>query len=220
MKNKKVLIVDMDAQGSSIETFNIDPDNLEHTIYDVLIGEKKVEDVLVKLDKNLDILPSNYNMNFLEFDILPETEKYPFPAFFKLLEKALETIKDDYDYILIDTPPSMGLVQMNVLTIADKVIIPIVPETYAMKGLPRIIKGINEFKKVHNPKLEIAGVVFTMVDYRTALHSDYAQKIKAYCKEFDIHYFESEIKKSIRFADAIASEGKPATLTKYKKNDK
>ena len=67
---------------------------------------------------------------------------------------------------------------MNVLTIADKVIIPIVPETYAMKGLPRIIKGINEFKKVHNPKLEIAGVVFTMVDYRTALHSDYAQKIK------------------------------------------
>ena len=93
MKNKKVLIIDMDGQGSSIETFNIDPDNLEHTIYDVLIGEKKVEDVLVKLDKNLDILPSNYNMNFLEFDILPETEKYPFPAFFKLLEKALEDHK-------------------------------------------------------------------------------------------------------------------------------
>ena len=189
MKKKKVLIVDTDGQGSSIEAFGIDPDNLEHTIYDVLIGEKKAKDVLVKLDKNLDILPSNFNMNFFEFDILPEIQKYPFPTYFRLLEKALETIKDDYDYILIDTPPSMGLVQMNVLAIADKVIIPVVPETFAMKGLPRILKGINDFKNTHNPSLEIAGVVFMMVDYRTALHSEYAQKIKAYCKEIENSLF-------------------------------
>ena len=86
------------------------------------------------------------NMNFLEFDILPEIQKYPFPTYFKLLEKSIETIKNDYDYILIDTPPSMGLVQMNVLAIADKIIVPVVPETFAMKGLPRILKGINDFK--------------------------------------------------------------------------
>ena len=219
MKNKKVLIVDTDGQGSSIEAFGFDPDNLKHTIYDVLIGQKRAKDVIVKLDKNLDILPSNFDMNFFEFDILPEIEKYPFPTYFRLLEKALETIKNDYDYILIDTPPSMGLVQMNVLAIADKIIIPVVPETFSMKGLPRILKGINDFKKEQNPKLEIAGVVFTMVDYRTSLHSDFAPKIKQYCINSGIHYFESEIKKSIRFADATASEGKPATLTKYKKNE-
>ena len=138
---------------------------------------------------------------------------------FRLLEKALETIKDDYDYILIDTPPSMSLVQINVLAIADKVIIPIVPETFAMKGLPRILKAINGFKAKYNTSLEIAGIVFMMVDYRTALHSEYAQQIKAYCESSGIHYFESEIKKSIRFADATASEGKPATLTIFKNNE-
>lgn len=221
MKNKKVLIVDTDGQGSSIEAFGVNPDNLKYTIYDVLIGQKKAKDVIVKLDKNLDILPSNYNMNFIEFDILPNINKYPNFIYFKLLEKALETIKDDYDYILIDTPPSMGLVQMNVLSIANKVIIPVVPETFAMTGLPRILKGINDFKNTHNPSLEIAGVVIMMIDYRTSLHSVYAQQIKSYCKDdIKIKCFDSEIRKSIRFADAVASEGKPATLTKYVKNDK
>ena len=195
------------------------PTILEHTIYDVLIGEKKAKDVKRNIAKNLDILPSNFNMNFFEFDILPEIQKYPFPSYFRLLEKALEDIKNDYDYILIDTPPSMGLVQMNVLAIADKVIIPVVPETFAMKGLPRILKGINDFKNTHNPSLEIAGVVIMMVDYRTNLHTEYAQNIKQYCGDIKIDIFESEIKESIRFADAVAKEGKPATLTKYKKNE-
>ena len=218
---KKVLIVDTDGQGSSIEAFGIDPDNLEHTIYDVLLGKKKAEDVKIKLAKNIDILPSNYNMNFLEFDILPKIENYPNRDYFKLIEKAIKPIKDDYDYILIDTPPSMGLVQMNVLSMADKIIVPVVPETHAMKGLYRILKGINEFKIENKLSLEIVGVIIMMVDYRTSLHSEYAQQIKSYCKDVvKIKCFETEIRKSIRFADAVASENKPATLTKYVKNDK
>jgi chromosome partitioning protein len=214
---KKVLIIDTDGQGSSSEAFGYEPDDFNDTMYDVLMGDKKPEDVVIKVDKYLHILPSNSDLNFLEFDVLTNFEKFPNP--YSLLENAVKEFTKQYDYVFIDTPPSMGLIQMNVLKMANKVIIPVVPEKFAVKGLPRILKAINDYKKQENPELEISGVVIMMVDYRTFLHSEYSPMIKKYCEDNGIHIFDSEIKDSIRFATATAEDGVPATWTKVKKND-
>jgi chromosome partitioning protein len=208
---KRVLIVDTDGQGNTSIAFGLKPQEFEHTIYDVLTGEKTAKEVIVPVNKHLDILPANDQMNFLEFDILPNIQQYGQP--FSLLKKALEDIKDDYSYIFIDTPPSMGLVAGNVLAASTKVIIPFVPELFAVSGLIRVIEAIDDFKAKENPALEVAGIIGMMVDSRTTLHSDMLQQARRYCVENDLTMFETIIPKSIRFANATAFEGKPAVWT-------
>lgn len=215
---KKVLIIDTDGQGNSSIAFGItQPNDIENTIYDVLMGEKKIEDVVIKISSNLHICPANKDMNFLEFDILPNLDKHGEP--FKLLSKHVKSIQDQYDYIFIDTPPSMGLVSGNVLSVADKVIIPFAPETFGVNGLINVIEGVNDFKSSHNPNLEIAGVVGMMVDSRTSLHPELLKQARMYCYEHDIKMYDTIIPASVRFANATAYDGVPATWTKLKKND-
>jgi chromosome partitioning protein len=208
---KRVLLVDTDGQANTSIAFNLKPQDFEYTIYDVLTGEKTAKEVIVPVNEYLDILPSNNDMNFLEFDILPNIQQYAKP--FSLLKNALEEIKDSYSIVLIDTPPSMGLVTGNVLAAADKVIIPFVPETFAVSGLVRVIEAIEDFKSKENPALEIAGIVGMMVDSRTTLHSEMLQQARRYCVENDLKMFETIIPKSIRFANSTAYEGQPATWT-------
>ncbi|MGX1402370.1 cellulose biosynthesis protein BcsQ [Bradyrhizobium japonicum] len=149
----------------------------------------------------------------MEFDILPNIQQYTRP--FSLLKNALEEVKDIYDFIFIDTPPSMGLVAGNVLAASDKVIIPFVPEMFAVSGLIRVIEAIQDFKSKQNPALEVSGIVGMMVDSRTTLHSEMLQQARRYCMENDLTMFETIIPKSIRFANSTAYEGKPATWTDY-----
>lgn len=210
---KKVLIVDTDGQGNSSLAFGINPNELDKTIYDVMLGNVETKDAIINISPNIDLLPANDEMNFLDFDILGNIKQYQQP--FHLLRNALEAIRGAYDYIFIDTPPAMSLVAGNVLVASDKVIIPFVPETFAVKGLIRIIEAINEFKSKDNPNLEVEGVVGMMVQNGTVLHSQMLQQARRYCLENDITMYETVIPKSIRFANSTAYEGKPATLTDY-----
>jgi chromosome partitioning protein len=212
--NKKILIIDTDGQGNASIAFGLNPHEYKDTLYDVLVGEKRLKDIIIEIEDNIHIAPSNNDMNFLEFDILPDIQQYNKP--FELLRKAIEDVKDDYDYIFIDTPPSMGLVAGNVLSVADKVIIPFAPEMFAVTGLIRVVEAINEFKNKENPSLEIEGVVGMMVDGRTKLHSEMLEQAKGYCMSKDIKMYETLIPKSIRFANSFAYEQKPATMTDYR----
>ncbi|MCP1146761.1 ParA family protein [Lysinibacillus endophyticus] len=210
-EKKKILIIDTDGQGNSSIAFGLNPSEFENTIYDVLLGHTNVENVIVTVDDYIDIIPANEDMNFLEFDILPDIQHYDKP--FTLLKRSIQGILHNYDYVFIDTPPSMGLVVGNVLTTADKVIIPFVPETFGVKGLIRIISAINDLKNRENPNLEILGVVGMMVDSRTILHSEMLQQARRFCLENELQMFETIIPRSIRFANSTAYDGKPATMT-------
>lgn len=210
-EKKKILIIDTDGQGNSSIAFGLNPSEFQDTIFDVLLGQTEMENVIVKIDEYIDIVPANEDMNFFEFDILPGIQKYDQP--FHLLRKSMQSVLNNYDYVFIDTPPSMGLVAANVLTAADKVIIPFVPEVFGVKGLIRIVEAINDLKESENPNLDILGVVGMMVDSRTVLHSEMLQQARRYCLEHEIHMFETIIPRSIRFANSTAYDGKPATWT-------
>lgn len=209
--DKKVLIIDTDSQGNASASFGLKPDEMADTLYDVMVKGKHAKEVIIKASDNIDILPSNADSAFLELDILPRLDEYPNP--FGLLTKAIDEVRDDYDIILIDTPPSLGMIIGNVLTVSDKIIIPFVPEVFAIQGLVRALKAIDDFKKRENSKLEIAGVIPMMVDTRTTLHSEMLQTTRRYCLENGIHMFETIIPRSIRFASSTAYQGLPATLT-------
>lgn len=219
---KKVLIVDTDGQGNASIAFGmVQPNDLENTVYDVIMGKAKPEDVIWKVEDEeyrelLHILPANKDMNFLEFDILPNLHKFGGDPF-RILKNSLGDFLNQYDYVLIDTPPSMGLVAGNVLALADKVIIPFAPETFGVNGLINVIEGVNDFKRDTNPDLKIAGVLGMMVNSRTWLHGELLQKARQYCESKNIKMFETVIPSSIRFANATAAEGKPATWTKERK---
>ena len=213
---KKVLIIDLDGQGNASMAFGVkDPHNeIEFTIYDVLMGDKKPEDVLLKIDKNLHILPSNKDMNMFEFDILPNLKHYGNP--FLLLKKAVSEFVKDYDYVFVDTPPSLGLVQGNALAMAEHILIPFHPEPYSDIGLISVIEVINEFKKNHNPELEISGVVGMKMEKINKVHNELFPLALQYCLQNNIHVFDTRIPKTVRFASSTAYEGKPATLTDLK----
>jgi chromosome partitioning protein len=205
---KRVLIIDMDGQGNCCLAFGINPVGLERTIYDVLVGECSIGETMIKITKNLTLVPCSEDMNFLEFEVLQSPAKYPRP--FEILAPHVAKIKNDYDYILIDTPPSMGLATYNALTASEKVIIPFEPELFSNRGLIKILETIKDFKKMNNPGLEVAGVLAVKVDSRTYLHSDLLQAARKYCCQNDTPMFDTVIPRSIRFASASNYRGKPA----------
>ena len=213
-KDKKILIIDADGQGNASIAFGLNPYEIEDTLYDVLTKDVPIKDVAIEIEKNLHIVPSNNDMNFVEFDILPNIKQYSEP--FKLLKNAVEKVEKDYDYIFIDTPPSMGLIAGNVLATAHKVIIPFMPEMFAVTGLIRVVDAIVDFKESVNPDLKIEGIVGMMVDTRTNLHNEMVEKARAYSAKNDITMYETVIPKSIRFANSFAYEQKPATMTDYR----
>lgn len=224
---KKVLIIDTDGQGNSAMAFGIsNPHNeIQYTIYDVLMGDKTPEDIVISFDKSLGkfatgqlhILPANKQMNFLEFDVLTNLNKYRNP--FHLLKDAVSEFIKQYDYVFVDTPPSLGLVQGNVLTLADRVIIPFHPEPFGDVGLINVIDVINDFKSKENTDLEIAGVACMKVETVSAVHDDMLQIVRAYCHEQKIPVFETMIPKRARYVQSVAYDGRPSTLTRMKRQD-
>lgn len=213
-KDKKVLIIDTDNQGNVLVSFGINPDNVEMTVYDVLVDNVDPKQAIINVHPNIDVLPANDDMSFLEFDVLSNREKYPEP--FKMLQTALGSLHTEYSHVLIDSPPNLGLVQGNILTYADSVLIPFQPEGYSMRSLIKILNAIQNFKEQHNPSLGILGVVATLVDQRTTLHSEVLQQCRKYCFENGIKMFDTVIPRSVRFAASVAYERKPATLTEAK----
>lgn len=210
-KNGKVLIVDTDNQGNAALTFGQNPDALKTTLYDVLVEGADPRMAIFNVHTNIDMIGSNDDMTFYEFDVLTNRDKYPQP--FTLLKKALEKVQEDYDYVLVDTPPNLGLVTGMVLSYATGILIPFQPESYSMRSLVKILKAMDDFKKKHNLDLSVLGVVPTLVDQRTVLHSQVLQECRKFCNDKGIRMFDTVIPRSVRFASSVAYERLPATLT-------
>lgn len=207
-KGKKTLIIDTDGQGNSSLAFGKIPNNFAYTIADVFLGTHELRAVTVNLAENLDLVPANDDMNMLEFEVLTRLDMYPQP--FKLIEKQVNTIRGDYDYILIDMPPAMGLITGNVLMITDEILIPFVPESFGVQGFIRVVEAVKEFEEEQGKSVNICGVVGMMVDKRTSLHNEMITEAKMYCSQNEIHLFNTVIPRSIRFASATAYNQAPA----------
>lgn len=216
-KGKKVLIIDTDNQGNVSISFGKNPDEFSETIYNVLIEGTDPNGVITNVYENIDILPSNDDISFFEFDVISQPDKFNNPL--NLLKEAISKIEKPYDVILIDTPPNLGLIVGNVLNASDEVIIPFQPEVYSMRSLQKILFQIDSFKEQHNPALKVAGVVGTLVDNRTVLHSQVLQECRKFCFENGIKMFETVIPRSVRAANAIAYENLPVTLVEGKTNN-
>ncbi len=203
LKGRKVLVADMDAQGNATTGLGISKSELENSIYDVLINEVPVKSVVVKTDvENLYVLPSSIDLAGAEVELVGMKGRE------KRLAFALSKIKDDYDYIIIDCPPAIGLLTINALAAADGVLIPIQSEYYALEGLSQLVNTVKLVVKSLNPKLTIEGVLITMYDGRALISRQIADEIRKY---FGNKVFETLIPRNIRVSEA-PSYGKPVML--------
>jgi chromosome partitioning protein len=214
-EGNKVLIIDTDPQGSASISFAINPDHFENTLYDTLIGEVSPDKVIKNIYENIDILPANDDMAFFEIDII--SRKGNLDSLY-LLKSLVNKLDPFYDIILLDCPPNFGLTLGNILIASQELILPFQPEPYSMRSLQKIIKKIEEFKEEHNPSLRISGVVGTLIDKRTKLHTEVLQECEKYCNEKGIRMFNTKIPRSVQFANSIAYDRKPITLTSSSKN--
>lgn len=206
---KKTLIVDIDPQGNTTSGLGIDPKNLDLSIYDCLINEVIMKEVILKTEfENLWIVPSNINLAGAELELVMK-DKREF-----LLKKSLHEIKDYFDFILIDCPPSLGLITLNSFTAANSILIPIQCEYYALEGLSQLTNTIKMIKKSLNPSLSIEGVLLTMFDARTNLSIQVVDEVK---KFFGGKVFGTIIPRNVRLSEA-PSFGQP--VIEYDKNSR
>lgn len=202
-KGQKVLAIDMDPQGNMSSGLGLDKNSVEKTIYDLIIGESEVEEVLQKNAlENLDILPANVDLSAAEIELIGIDEKE------YIVKKAIEKIKDAYDYVIIDCPPSLSMLTINAMTTADSVLVPIQCEYYALEGLSQLIHTIELVQERLNPSLKIEGVVFTMYDARTNLSLQVVENVK---DNLDQTIYKTIIPRNIRLAEA-PSYGMPINL--------
>ena len=193
-KGQKVLAIDMDPQGNMSSGLGLDKNSVEKTIYDLIIGESEVEEVLQKNAlENLDILPANVDLSAAEIELIGIDEKE------YIVKKAIEKIKDAYDYVIIDCPPSLSMLTINAMTTADSVLVPIQCEYYALEGLSQLIHTVELVKERLNPVLEIEGVVFTMYDARTNLSLQVVENVK---DNLQHNIYKTIIPRNIRLAEA------------------
>ena len=193
-KGQKVLAIDMDPQGNMSSGLGLDKNSVEKTIYDLIIGESEVEEVLQKNAlENLDILPANVDLSAAEIELIGIDEKE------YIVKKAIEKIKDAYDYVIIDCPPSLSMLTINAMTTADSVLVPIQCEYYALEGLSQLIHTVELVKERLNPVLEIEGVVFTMYDARTNLSLQVVENVKDNLQQ---NIYKTIIPRNIRLAEA------------------
>ena len=201
---KNVLLIDADPQANTTSGLNFSPENNEHrTLYEVIRGEIAAEDALIQTELGkLHMIPSHIDLVGIELEVLewPERES--------LLKKALEPIRDRYDYIIIDCSPSLGLITVNCLTAADSVMIPVQPEFFALEGLAKLIQTIRIVQNSINPSLSIEGFVVTMFDGRTRVHNQVVAQLREHFKDM---VFQTIIQRSIRLSEA-PSYGKPIIL--------
>jgi chromosome partitioning protein len=211
-QGKKVLIIDMDNQGNSLVSFGKNPDNFEDTVYDVLMDGLAAEHTIVNVWENIDVLPSNDDMRFFEND-LKESGRDQGNDKFLFLKNAVNHLRNQYDIILVDSPPTLGTTQGNILAFVDYVIIPFQPEPYSQRSLIKIVEAIREMQEDINTNIEILGVLATLVDARATVHSEIIKECRQLCLEKDWHMFDTVIPRSIRFADELRKAGLPATIS-------
>ncbi len=199
-KGKRILVIDSDPQGNATSGFGIDKNALDNTIYELLLGECSIQDCIIKsVFENLSVLPANVNLAAAEIEMIGVDKKE------YILKQEVDWIKEDYDFIIIDCPPSLSMLTVNAMTTADSVLVPIQCEYYALEGLSQLIYTINLVKKRLNEDLNIDGVVFTMYDSRTNLSAQVVENVKANLKQ---NVYSTLIPRNIRLAEA-PSHGMP-----------
>ena len=202
-KNQKVLVVDVDPQGNTSSGLGVDKNNVENTVYELMIGEAELEDCIVKdIYPNLSVLPSNVNLAGAEIELIGlENQQF-------ILKNQIDKIRFEYDFIIIDCPPSLNTLTVNAMTTADTVLVPIQCEYYALEGLSQLMHTIDLVKQRLNPTLEIEGVVFTMYDARTNLSLQVVENVKANLKN---NIYKTIIPRNVRLAEA-PSHGVPINI--------
>ena len=197
---KKVLVVDIDPQGNTTDGLGVDTKDLKYTVYDVLVNDIQAKDAVSLLPYfNMHILASDINLAGAEIELVSVAQRE------FLLKKSLNEIKDNYDFIFIDCPPSLGLITLNGLVAADTVIVPIQCEYYALEGVAQLSNTIRMVKKALNPELDIEGIVMTMFDGRTNLSLQVVEEVK---KHFGRKVYRSLIPRNVRLSEA-PSFGEP-----------
>jgi chromosome partitioning protein len=199
-KGKKVLVIDTDPQGNTTSGFGIDKNNVENTIYELILGECSIRDCIISdVIENVSIVPSNVNLAAAEIELIGVDKKE------YILKNEVDYVKNNYDYIIIDCPPSLNMLTINAMTTANSVMVPIQCEYYALEGLSQLIHTINLVKERLNPDLDMDGVVFTMYDSRTNLSMQVVENVK---QNLTQHIYTTLIPRNIRLAEA-PSYGKP-----------
>ena len=214
-QGKRVLLIDSDAQGNVAGSFGLNTNKLEYTLYDVLLNNTPAKQAIINVADNIDLLPSNYDMDNFEFD-LGRSNKFNNPNV--VLKYRLGDLEKDYDYVLIDTPPALNTIVRNVLMYVDSILNPMLDEPYSVTGIVSLYREIEKIKE-DNKRLEILGIFNVMVDSRTTLHKQLQEQLQSWADGNDVYVFKTHIPKSISFANATAYSALPATLQEpYKSN--
>ncbi|MFH1104805.1 MAG: AAA family ATPase [Actinomycetota bacterium] len=196
----RMLIVDTDPQSNATSGLGIDRSIVEHSIYDVFVGDKTIDEVIEPTSvRDLFVVPSSIDLAAIEIELVARFSRE------RQLAMAIEKMSDDYDFVFIDCPPSLGLITVNALTAADEVIIPIQAEYYALEGLSQLLRSINAIQTNLNPRLNVEGAVITMYDRRTTLASDVSQQVR---EHFGDRAYRTVIPRTVRLAEA-PSFGEP-----------
>lgn len=199
-KGKKILVLDLDPQGNTASGYGIDKNNVDYTIYDVMLDDVDIKEAIIKTEfENIDIVSSTTDLSGAEVELATKKDRE------YSLKKSLEKVRNEYDYIFIDCPPSLGMLTINCLTTVDSVLIPIQCEYYALEGVSQLMETIKLVKSRLNPNLEIQGVVLSMFDGRANLSIQVVEEVKKYFKG---KVYSTLIPRNVRLAEA-PSHGKP-----------
>lgn len=208
-RGKKVLCVDSDPQGNATTGFGIKKRGIEYSTYTVLIGKSRVQEAVIETEfNNISVVPATESLAGVEFELINMENRV------NRLKMQLLSVKNDYDFILIDCPPALGSLTVNALVASDSIIVPMLAEFYALEGLSQLVNTIKIVKKNYNPALDIEGILFTMFDGRLNVANDVVAEVEKY---FPNKVFETKIPRNVRISEA-PSHGKPVMY--YDKSSK
>ena len=199
----KVLVIDADAQGNTTSGLGLEKNKIENTLYNAMLGEISAKDVIQEsIADGVDLIPSNMNLSGAEIELVSlDNREY-------IMKEIISEVKDSYDYVIIDCPPSLGLVTLNALTAADTVLVPVQCEYFALEGMEQLFHTIGLVQNKLNPALEVEGVVFTMFDSRTNLSIEVVEEVKRILKP---SMYSAIIPRNVRLGEA-PSYGLPITV--------
>jgi len=190
---QKVLLIDLDPQGNASSGLGVEKNQIEYSIYDVLVNHVPIDKITIKLNQNLHIAPAKVELAGAELELVSVISRET------RLKNALEEAREQYDYLIIDTPPSLGLLTLNALTAADSYLVPIQCEYYALEGVSQLLNTINLVQKNLNPKLQMEGILMTMYDNRTNLSNQVVDDVK---EAFKDKVFKTIIPRNVRLSEA------------------
>ncbi len=203
---KKVLLIDLDPQGNTTTGIGMNKSDIDKTIYDVLIGRCDIKEAIIHTEyKKLDLLAATVNLSGLDTEFFERSKEEPNFVKGAQLKNKIDPIRDEYDYIIVDCPPSLSIITINALTASNSVIVPVQCEFLALEGIRQLLNTIMMAQKQLNPGLEIEGVLLTMLDSRTTLGFDVVEEIRKYFKE---RVYDTIIPRLVRLAEC-PSHGKP-----------